>query len=75
VRDYLQSFVKFLAKNTENAYWLFCVPLLHFLWDKCKPFEAPSDNIEHTAIQPVWWGVEEYEGAHDNFKGRSRWNM
>ena len=53
-----------------NPCWMYCLPVIHFLREKCRPFDEPSDDMNHSSDIPVWWGVDEFKPDSDTFKNK-----
>lgn len=68
------QFSRGIAGKTSDPTWLFSVPIIHFMLDKCKPFENAPLTVDHDATVPKWWGVVEYENDIDCFKDKLKWN-
>ncbi|XP_060599995.1 E3 ubiquitin-protein ligase RNF213-like [Ruditapes philippinarum] len=67
----VQSLQKFLEKvNTfgKNPYWLYGMPLLHFLEGLCNPFDEPTTEWNHADYVPKWWGIAKIEKTVTAFK-------
>lgn len=64
------SYSRKIAKDSRNPYWMYCLPVIHFLLGKCRTFEEPSDDMSHSSNVPVWWGVDEFKGDNDTFKNK-----
>ena len=77
VAESVLSFARNIAATTEtsiekaNPCWLFCLPVLHFLQEKCVPFEEPSAKFNHDQRVPVWWGIPEFKSDIETFKAKS----
>lgn len=52
---------------------MFCVPMIHFLLKKCKPFEKAPAKVGHDEREPEWWGIVEYRKDIDHFKYKDKW--
>jgi hypothetical protein len=77
VAESVLSFARNIASTTEmsiekaNPCWLFCLPVLHFLQEKCAPFHEPPAKFNHDDRVPVWWGISEFKSDIENFKAKS----
>ena len=52
--------VKTLANDSTQTYWFYCIPLLHFLLGKYKPYQAATGKTNHDERIPEWWGIAEF---------------
>ena len=73
VADSVLQFSRSIAGCTTDPSWMFCVPIIHFLFDKCKPFEEASSKVNHNEKTPEWWGIVEYGNDIDKFKEKGKW--
>lgn len=65
-----------IAGKTSHPCWLYGVPVLHFLKEKCKPYEEASGKTNHDSYKPEWWGTVEFGKDIDYFKSKtSPWVM
>jgi len=55
--------------------WLLALPLLHLLWERCKPFEDLKEDYSHAATTPDWWGIAGLQFAVDSLKKCKPWSM
>ncbi|XP_053396357.1 E3 ubiquitin-protein ligase rnf213-alpha-like [Mercenaria mercenaria] len=70
------NFVNRVDRFGKNPSWLFCLPLIHFLEDICKPFGKVTTQRNHSDRVPRWWGIVEIQSAVDSFKRNSyRWQI
>ncbi|XP_063441660.1 E3 ubiquitin-protein ligase rnf213-alpha-like [Mytilus trossulus] len=67
------KFSRNIAENTSDPSWMFCVPMIHFLLKKCKPFEEAPAEVDHDETKPEWWGIVEYRRDIDIFKRKVKW--
>ncbi|CAC5419845.1 unnamed protein product [Mytilus coruscus] len=74
VTDSVLKFSRGIAEKTSDPSWLYCVPVIHFLLKKCKPFENAPSKINHDDREPEWWGIVEYKKDIDHFKYKSKWD-
>ncbi|CAG2205786.1 unnamed protein product [Mytilus edulis] len=72
--DSLLKVVKQLAGDSSQSCWFYCVPLLHYLYDKYKPYQEATQKVNHEETVPEWWGIAEFKDQHGYFKGKSRWD-
>ncbi|XP_052269019.1 uncharacterized protein LOC127870476 [Dreissena polymorpha] len=55
---------------------MFCLPLLHFATDVCKPYEELEVDWMHAANIPKWWGTVDIEKDVEVFKkSKLKWNI
>ncbi|XP_071137104.1 uncharacterized protein [Mytilus edulis] len=42
-----------------NPSWLYCMPLLHILYNQSFPGEKPKpkESVKHDYHKPIWWGI------------------
>ncbi|CAC5425101.1 RNF213 [Mytilus coruscus] len=74
ITDSLLKVVKQLAGDSSQSCWFYCVPLLHYLYDKYKPYQDATPKVNHEETVPEWWGIAEFKDQHGYFKGKSRWD-
>ncbi|VDI41382.1 Hypothetical predicted protein [Mytilus galloprovincialis] len=74
ITDSLLKVVKQLAGDSSQSCWFYCVPLLHYLYDKYKPYQEATQKVNHEETVPEWWGIAEFKDQHGYFKGKSRWD-
>ena len=56
-----------MADSRDNdPSWLYCIPLLHFLWGESKPFQQPTPSGDHR--NDKWWGIQRLEAKVETFK-------
>lgn len=51
------SFVYSLSLEKSNLNWIYSMPLLHFLYNLCTPWEKAKEDIRHDEFIPEWWGI------------------
>jgi hypothetical protein len=64
--EFAKSGIKILSPN-----WIFCMPMIHFLFNQCCPGEKPPDIVNHDSSIPEWWGIAKkgnYEFDLNEFK-------
>ncbi|KAH3728284.1 hypothetical protein DPMN_054238 [Dreissena polymorpha] len=61
--------VKLQLDFEKDPSWMFCLPLLHFVSDVCKPFEELGEDLSHSNITPKWWGIVDIESEIRTFQG------
>jgi hypothetical protein len=54
--DFAESGIKIASPN-----WIFCMPMIHFLFNQCCPGEKPHDIVNHDSSRPEWWGIAKKE--------------
>lgn len=68
----LLNFVKSLLLSERSFWsWLNCVPTLHYIEDRYRPFETAPGSANHRDRKPVWWGIDSFNFELKTFKGRS----
>ncbi|XP_052087848.1 uncharacterized protein LOC127724886 [Mytilus californianus] len=70
----LLKVMKQFASDTNKSCMLFCVPLLHYLYDKYVPYQAATPRVNHEDARPEWWGTAEFDDQLKMFKGKSKWD-
>ncbi|XP_052062680.1 E3 ubiquitin-protein ligase rnf213-alpha-like isoform X2 [Mytilus californianus] len=68
------KFSRNIAAKASDPSWMFCVPMIHFLLKKCKPFEEAPAKVDHDVREPEWWGIVEYRKDIDHFKDKVKWD-
>ncbi|XP_052082351.1 uncharacterized protein LOC127719991 isoform X2 [Mytilus californianus] len=43
--------------NYLDPSWLYCMPLVHFMYSQSLTGEKPNESVEHDSDKPVWWGI------------------
>jgi len=66
--------VKTLAKDSTQTCWFYCIPLLHFLLGKYKPYQAATAKANHDEKIPEWWGIAEFTQELTYFQGKTKWD-
>ena len=66
--------IRILAKDGTDPCWMFCMPVLHYMYGKNKPYEVAPLNIKHEEASAEWWGISEIKYQLDYFQGKSSWD-
>jgi hypothetical protein len=66
--------IKMLAKDGTDPCWMFCMPVLHYMIGKNKPYEVAPLNIKHDETSAEWWGISEIKYELNYFQGKSSWD-
>jgi len=61
LKESLLGHVKNMPTAFKDPSWMLALPLLHIVFDLCKPFEELREDFSHGAKKPVWWGIAEIE--------------
>ncbi|VDH93225.1 ubiquitin carboxyl-terminal hydrolase 34 [Mytilus galloprovincialis] len=70
----LLKIVRQFASDTNKSCMFFCIPLLHYLFDKYTPYQAALPRVNHEDTKPEWWGTAEFDDQLKMFKGKSKWD-
>ncbi|XP_052062678.1 E3 ubiquitin-protein ligase rnf213-alpha-like isoform X2 [Mytilus californianus] len=74
VADSVLKFARGIAFSTSDPSWMFCVPVIHSMFKYSFPFENAPPKVDHAEKTPFWWGVSDFGGDHEYFKGKSNWD-
>lgn len=74
VGESVLKFCRKIAGNSSDPSWMFCVPVIHFMFDNSKPFIKAPPRTNHDDRVPVWWGVVDFGNDIDHFKWQSKWD-
>ena len=69
----LLSFLDMCIKDFQMDQWLFAIPLCHFLYDCCKPYQSVYDQRKANHTNPNWWGVEHFKPLVDKYKSETKY--
>ncbi|XP_071135692.1 E3 ubiquitin-protein ligase rnf213-alpha-like isoform X2 [Mytilus edulis] len=69
--EFILKLVKALLKAGQ-VFYLYCMPLLHYLQDKYQPFQEAPDDVNHHDKSAVWWGIEHFKADLDYFKDKQK---
>lgn len=69
--DRLVTLVKTSLLNLQDRSWLCCIPVLHYLKGRYKPFQKAPSDANHSNAVPVWWGVDILDSNLKYFKGKA----
>jgi len=58
-----------------EPFWLFAVPLYHFLSNAAKPFTRSSEHSSVSHRQDQWWGIADFDKLVKEFKWRQTADM
>jgi hypothetical protein len=73
VLESLLKMIRILAKDGTDPCWIFCMPVLHYMYGKSKPYEVASLKINHEDASAEWWGISEIKLELNYFQGKSTW--
>ncbi|KAH3728245.1 hypothetical protein DPMN_054198 [Dreissena polymorpha] len=76
LRKALLNIVKMQPKSDKDPSWMFCLPLLHFVFGVCQPYDELGEDMSHASQAPKWWGIVDIKPEIDQFKNNTnKWNM
>ncbi|XP_052243691.1 E3 ubiquitin-protein ligase rnf213-alpha-like [Dreissena polymorpha] len=76
LRKALLNIVKMQPKSDKDPSWMFCLPLLHFVFGVCQPYDELGEDMSHASQAPKWWGIVDIKPEIDQFKNNTnKWNI
>ena len=56
-----------MPTTVKDPSWMLALPLIHLVFDQCKPFEELKEDLTFEDYKPVWWGIADIKSEVNSF--------